>query len=53
VGAETCSEDLKNKEVVSCDCGPYIYIYIYIYIFYIICLYIGHFVSGGHMVCVV
>jgi hypothetical protein len=31
--------NLKNKEVVSCDCGPYIYIYIYIYFFYIICLY--------------
>jgi hypothetical protein len=43
----TCSEDLRNKEVVSCDCRPYIYIYIYIFFFfffflYIICLYSVH-----------
>jgi hypothetical protein len=28
VGAETCSEILKNKEVVSCVCGPHIYNFI-------------------------
>jgi hypothetical protein len=33
VGAETCSEVLRNKEVVSCVCGPYIYTFIlYVYI---------------------
>jgi hypothetical protein len=32
VGDEICSKDLKNKEVVSCDCGPYIYIYFILYV---------------------
>jgi hypothetical protein len=36
LGAETCSEILKNKEVVSCVCGPHIYTFIlYVYIVYV------------------
>jgi hypothetical protein len=35
VGAETCSEVLRNKKVVSCVCGPHIYnCILYVYIIY-------------------
>jgi hypothetical protein len=34
--AETCSEVLKNKEVVSCVCGSHIYNFIlYVYVVYL------------------
>jgi hypothetical protein len=38
VGAETCSEVLRNKEVVSCVCGLRIYnfiLYSFVYIVYV------------------